>query len=215
MTALLVMRGCSKNRWLDWMWAGLIKKLFLQIRENLLLVPEKNFRQQHGEGRYFWQLAYMIFCLVLSMPINAYITYVGYEQGFIGAGPNWFAALGPQAKVFVAIVSTVIGLGVGIALFWFIAFIVHLAIKRLGGTEGFESTMLVFVTSNTGNFIFSRIPLVGMAFSLLALYNCVQGMKQVHGISTARAVAAVVVLPIALLGLFLVFFGGLVLSRAI
>ena len=94
----------------------------------------------------------------------------------------------------------------------------HLFVRAFGGRKGYANTIKAFAYGYTPAFLFGWLPFVGMLFSIWALILSIIGIRQLHEISTGRAVGAVLLSIVALvvigvlIGLFVVLF--VVLSAA-
>jgi hypothetical protein len=74
----------------------------------------------------------------------------------------------------------------------------HLFIRAFGGRKGYENTIKAFAYGNTPVLLFGWIPFVGGLFSVWALVLDIIGVRQLHEISTGRAVGAVLLSMVAL-----------------
>jgi hypothetical protein len=88
----------------------------------------------------------------------------------------------------------------------------HLFVRAFGGRKGYGNTIKAFAYGNTPLFLFGWIPFVGMLLWIWALVLNIIGIRQLHEISTGRAVGAVLLGIVALIiigvliGLFVVLF---------
>jgi len=88
----------------------------------------------------------------------------------------------------------------------------HLFVRAFGGRKGYANTIKAFVYGDTPFLLFGWIPFVGMLFWIWALVLNIIGIRQLHEISTGRAVGAVLLSIVALviigvlIGLFVVLF---------
>jgi len=88
----------------------------------------------------------------------------------------------------------------------------HLFVRAFGGRKGYGNTIKAFAYGNTPLFLFGWIPFVGTLFSIWALVLNIIGIRQLHGISTGRAIGAVLlsivalIIIVALIVLFVVLF---------
>jgi len=78
----------------------------------------------------------------------------------------------------------------------------HLFVWAFGGKKGYGNTIKAFAYGNTPVFLFGWLPFVGMLFSIWALVLNIIGIRQLHEISTGRAVGAVL-LSIVTLGVII------------
>lgn len=67
----------------------------------------------------------------------------------------------------------------------------HLFVRAFGGRKGYTNTIKAFAYGNTPLFLFGWIPFVGALFSIWALVLDIIGIRQMHEISTGRAIGAV------------------------
>lgn len=74
----------------------------------------------------------------------------------------------------------------------------HLFVRAFGGRKGYETTIKAFAYGNTPLFLFGWIPFVGGLFSIWALVLDIIGIRQLHEISTGRAIGAVLLSMVAL-----------------
>jgi len=88
----------------------------------------------------------------------------------------------------------------------------HLFVRAFGGRKGYGNTIKAFAYGNTPLLLFGWIPFVGMLFPIWALVLNVIGVRQLHEISTGRAIGAVLLGIVALvfiavlIALFVVLF---------
>jgi hypothetical protein len=75
----------------------------------------------------------------------------------------------------------------------------HLFVRAFGGRKGYGNTIKAFAYGNTPIFLFGWIPFVGGLFSIWALVLDIIGIRQLHGISTGRAIGAVLLSILALI----------------
>lgn len=74
----------------------------------------------------------------------------------------------------------------------------HLFVRTFGGRKGYGNTIKAFAYGETPLLLFGWIPLVGMLFWIWALVLDIIGIKQLHEISTGRAVGAVLLSVVSL-----------------
>lgn len=75
----------------------------------------------------------------------------------------------------------------------------HLFARAFGGRKGYGNTIKAFAYGNTPLLLFGWIPFVGMLFPIWALVLNVIGIRQLHEISTGRAVGTVLLGIVALM----------------
>ncbi|NVO67170.1 YIP1 family protein [Methanofollis tationis] len=159
--------------------------------KGFFLEPVETFRQsKNDEPRavftYFGAL--LLFYAVISSLVRA----------VFGTG----GAVGIVADL----IMTVIGGFVGMLVF---AAWVHLWVYVVGGREGIMQTVNALFYGSTPGLLLGWIPFVGIIFSLWSLVLYVLGIRDLQGISTARAVIGVaiaVVIPLVLIALLAAYF---------
>jgi len=113
---------------------------------------------------------------------------------------------------FDPVIFALLAVGGAFASLFISGSLTHLFVRAFGGRKGYGNTMKAFAYGNTPLFLFGWIPFVGMLFPLWALVLNVIGIRQLHEISTGRAVGAVLlgivalVIIAVLIALFVVVF---------
>ncbi|MBT8508603.1 hypothetical protein AZH53_09320 [Methanomicrobiaceae archaeon CYW5] len=130
---------------------------------------------------------YLVVLLVIFAVLQALFTSV-----FIGA----MAFPGMTVAVF-ALLGIVFGIVGGLLGFVIGGVILHLFVLIVGGRMGLSATLKAVIYAATPGLLFGWIPFVGFIASLWALVLEVLAIRELHEISTARAVFAVVI-PFAL-----------------
>jgi hypothetical protein len=74
----------------------------------------------------------------------------------------------------------------------------HLFVRAFGGRKGYRNTIKAFAYGDTPLLLFGWIPFVGMLFPLWAWVLNIIGIRQLHEISTGRAIGAVLLGIVAL-----------------
>ena len=88
----------------------------------------------------------------------------------------------------------------------------HLFVRAFGGRKGYGNTIKAFAYGDTPLLLFGWIPFVGMLFPIWAWVLNIIGIRQLHEISTGRAIGAVLlsivtlVIIVVLIVLFAVLF---------
>lgn len=100
---------------------------------------------------------------------------------------------------------------IGLYLVFILGGLLHAFVLLAGGEEGIFQTIKVLMYAATPVFLIGWIPVVGIIGFLWSLFITVHGLKECAGLSYLRSIMVVVV-PIALLVLFLVLLLGLIAS---
>jgi len=74
----------------------------------------------------------------------------------------------------------------------------HLFVRAFGGRKGYGNTIKAFAYGDTPLLLFGWIPFVGMLFPIWAWVLNIIGIRQLHEISTGRAIGAVLLSMVAL-----------------
>ena len=87
----------------------------------------------------------------------------------------------------------------------------HLFVRAFGGRKGYGNTIKAFAYGNTPVLLFGWIPFVGMLFPVWALVLNIIGIRQLHEISTGRAIGAVLlgIVAIVIIAVLIGVFVGL------
>jgi hypothetical protein len=173
--------------WEDQDNLGLMDGL-LQTLKSSLFTPQEFFSKLPIEGGFVTPLLYALIVQTLGMLVS-YAWAFSLDHSLLGAtklSSFWIILLGVLVPMFVflhVIVS---------------AFVLHISLFLVAAAKReFETTFRV-VCYSSGPDLFSAVPVVGGAVALVwHTYLIVIGLREVHGITTARAFAAVV-LPLVL-----------------
>jgi len=85
----------------------------------------------------------------------------------------------------------------------------HLWVYLFGGRKGYRETLKALAFGETPALLLGWIPLVGILAGIWSLVLSVLGVRELHGITTGRALGAViiaVIIPLLLLVLLASFF---------
>lgn len=128
---------------------------------------------------------YLVVLLVIFAVLQALITSV-----FFGAMSMTFPGMNVAILALLSIVFGIIG---GLLGFVIGGVIQHLFVLIVGGRMGLSATLKAVIYSATPALLFGWVPFVGFVASLWSLVLEVLAIRELHEISTARAVFAVVI----------------------
>ena len=177
---------------------------FVQTAREVLFNPVGFFRGISRQGDYLNPLVFAIICALLSAVIGAVLQLVINLIAGNGVG-----------TAFASFVGTLIFLPIGTAIGLFIAAaIYHLFVLLLirPSHAGYEATFRVVAYAAVLQLFtwLGAIPILGVLVLLAVLvYNVVLsviGMREMHGTTTGRAVA-VVLLPVVIVGILVALIG--------
>lgn len=178
--------------------------------QEVLFNPSEYFKQMPTEGGYRDPTIFALKNITIYSVLSALISYVGFKFLSIGMGlgSNLSGATSGLAEVFV-IVGVIAGIIGGIVGVYLGSAIVHVFLYLLGGKGDYESTFRV-ASSVTATTLFSWIPFVNIIAGIYALFLQVIGFSEVHEISKARSLFAIllpILIVVAIVGvMFMLFF---------
>lgn len=173
---------------------GLIEEL-IRAGRDVALRPQSFFTNMPAKGDFVQPLLFSlaIFLVVLGYNLALVASGLPYPGGHESGGRSVTDAL---QKVPMLGALWVLGLLIG-------SFILHCSFKLLKGTGGYEATFRIFAYSSIANLL-TIIPSVGQYISTIcALVLIMLGGKLVHGLSSARAVAAPILPAFLLWGIIM------------
>ncbi len=147
---------------------GKILKKYYEMGIKIILKPVDFFKAMPVTGGYKDPL---IFALITALIMGLGLTIITLGVGFLAI---IFAPVAVCISIFLA------------------ALLLLLCGKIVGGTGTYEGTMRVVSYSNVVNII-GWIPIVSIIGSIYGLVLTVLGMKEIHKLSTAKAILAVVI----------------------
>lgn len=176
---------------------------FLETQKSLLLKPDRFFVRMPASGGYGRPLLFAWIGWALASFVTA-ITYGLLMGGIFAIMPMPEGEAAPVGQVILGVtLGSVAAALMGIVPFLFLwTLALHLTSKMFGGEGSFEATFRAYAYSS-GVMALGVIPLVGLsAAQIYWVILQILAVKHVHRLSTARAVAAVLVLPMICCGLY-------------
>jgi hypothetical protein len=146
---------------------GMFKQYF-ETGKNIIMKPVDFFKTMPVTGGYKDPL---IFALITSVIMGLGLTIITLGVGFLAI---IFAPIAVAISVFLA------------------ALLLLVCAKMVGGTGTYEATMRVASYANIVNVI-GWIPIVSIIGSIYGLVLTVLGMREIHKLTTAKAVIAVLI----------------------
>jgi len=182
--------------------AGIVEKI-----KGFLFSPSETF-DASKEDTLGDAFKYFIILLLISALLSAVIAVVASSlfAGFFGRMlPGFMSALlalaGAGAAVaFIAVFIYMLiagAIGVLIGGLW-----LHIWVYLVGGRKGLTQTFKALMYGATPSLLLGWIPAIGFLASIWALIVEIIGIRQLHEISTGRAVAAVIlaiIIPLVVL----------------
>jgi hypothetical protein len=146
---------------------GMFKQYF-ETGKNIIMKPVDFFKTMPVTGGYKDPL---IFALITSVIMGLGLTIITLGVGFLAI---IFAPIAVAISVFLA------------------ALLLLMCAKMVGGTGTYEATMRVASYANIVNII-GWIPIVSIIGSIYGLVLMVLGMREIHKLTTAKAIIAVLI----------------------
>ena len=184
--------------------------------KGFLGAPAGTFNNVQAEGlgtavKYFtiWVVVFAVLRIVMFYTVEGQVFQALWE--FLGVSA---ATLYP----FHPVVFALLVVGGAFASLFISGSLTHLFVWAFGGRKGYGNTMKAFAYGETPVFLFGWIPFVGMLFWIWALVLNVIGIRQLHEISTGRAVGAVLlgIVVLVIIGVVIgVLVGLLAVLRAV
>lgn len=190
------------------------KLTLIEKTKGFILNPNETFRKIKGEdvgdGLIYllvWLLIYGALSVIVSViildtssssslyssPIFGYSSFFsGYPSSISGSTTN-IGFVGGLSFVLVIVFGFV---GVFLSGLW-----IHLWVYVFGGRKGIPQTIKTVIYGQTPSWLFGWIPFVNFFIWIWTLYLYVVGIRELHEISTGKAVAAIIVaiiIPIAI-----------------
>ena len=181
---------------------------YLELIKGFFLSPVETF-QKVKDTRYsdtlVYFLALVVINTVLTIPVML-LTFPSVGTVFVGIfqqlGFGTLTAFGNVLFAVMMIIGSLVCLFIGAA--W-----VHLWVYLFGGRKGYRETLKALAFGDTPALLLGWIPLVGILAGIWSLVLSVLGVRELHGITTGRALGAViiaVIIPLLLLVLLASFF---------
>jgi len=157
-------------------------------------------------------LKYFVIILAIYAVLSAIIAALAISMlsgmlGMFGVPAMPFgAAMGPALAVSVFVVLLVGGIvGIFIGGVW-----LHLWVYLMGGRNGIEQTIKAVIHGDTPSLILGWIPIINVIAGIWALIVGIIGVRQLHGLSTSKAILAVILaifIPAVIIGILFVALG--------
>ena len=177
--------------------------------KGFLGAPSNTFNNVEAEAlgsalKYFtiWVVIYTILRTIIFYTLERRVFQAFWDLLGLSDAPLYLYHFDPVIFALLAVLGAFAGLFISGS--W-----THLLVRAFGGRKGYRNTIKAFAYGYTPAFLFGWLPFVGMLFSIWALILNIIGIRQLHEISTGRAIGAVLV-GIAALTIIAVLIGVLV-----
>ncbi|MBA2713603.1 MAG: YIP1 family protein [Rubrobacteraceae bacterium] len=186
----------------------------LKTTQDVLLSPRRFFDGLAPDGPLREPVLYYLICLAISTICNLIVFLVSFAvpmASIVATGP-------PEVRpLVIGLLAGLLGFVVLFPLLPVVFFFVFVLIQHglvllmaWRDQRGLPATLRVFCYSLGAPITVSWIPLVGLVAGFYSYYLGITGLKRVHGISTLRALIAVLIIPVlwlvlAAVGIFYAF----------
>jgi hypothetical protein len=179
--------------------------------KGFLFSPSETFDASRGDTlgdafKYFIVILAIYAVLVAIIVAVAFSLFAGMFGTFGVPAMPLGAAAGPLVAVAFFVAAVVGGIiGVFISGLW-----LHIWVYLVGGRNGLEQTIKAVMYGETPSLILGWMPIINLIAGIWALIVGIIGVRQLHGISTGKAVLAVIlaiVIPAVIIGLLIAAFG--------
>lgn len=173
--------------------------------KGFLTNPVEGFRQseEDGPGAVF---PYFAVLLVLYAVFSSLLAVATIETSAV-AGMMTGGSSGPVAVFFITVAAGFFGILVFGA--W-----LHLWVYLFGGRRGIWQSLKALMYGNTPSLLFGWIPFIGFVFTLWSLVLGILGIRELHKISSLRAILAVALAVMIPLILLLILISYLMIASA-
>ena len=180
---------------------------YLELIKGFFLLPVETFRTvkdtDYRDTLVYFLILVLIYT-VLSVPImlvSLSLMWSVFNGMFGRLGIGTLTGFGIVSIAVVMIIAALVFLFIGAA--W-----LHLWVYLLGGRKGYRETLKALAFGDTPALLLGWIPLVGFLAGIWSLVLSILGIRELHGISTARALGAVIIavaIPLLILVLLALF----------
>jgi hypothetical protein len=192
---------------------------FIEKVKGFLMEPSKTFdalkEEPIEEAVKYYAVIAVIYSALLALMLAFAGNLVGNMMGFGNLGMMMGAGTGIGAAItffVVFMISAIVGAFIGGAM-------LHIFVYIVGGRRGIAQTIKAGMYGSTPSLLFGWIPVINFIAIIWALVAETIGIRQLHELTTRKAILAVVILPIiiaiiltivlaAVIAVFMVSTGG-------
>jgi len=174
---------------------------FLEKTKGFLIRPTATFKKVKEEPvgsalKYFviWLLIYAILSAIIFVSIGNMLGAFSPLQSL--------STLGLGAGEILALWLFIIILVGGLVGIFISAGIIHIGVLIVGGKQGYHQTLKALAYGNTPTYVLGWIPIVMFITAIWALILEILGIRELHEMSTGKAVLAVLI-PLIIFGVIL------------
>ncbi len=181
---------------------------FLEKVKGLLLEPSKTFDslkdETLGEAIKYYAIIAAVYSALFALIFAFAGSLFGSMMGYRNLGTMMGAGVGIGAAVFFFVMFMILA----IAGAFIGGAILHIFVYIVGGRKGIVQTIKAGMYGSTPSLLLGWIPLVGMIAAIWSLIVEIIGVRQLHELTTGRAILAVFI-PIILVIILVVILAAL------
>jgi hypothetical protein len=180
---------------------------YFELIKGFVFSPVETFRKVKDtdySGTLMYFLVLVLINTALSVPIML-VSLSSMWTVFNGIF-TWFSVR--TLTGFGIVVFAVLMIIIALVLLFIGAAWLHLWVYLFGGRKGYRETFKALAFGETPALLLGWIPLVGILAGIWSLVLSILGVRELHGISTTRALGAVilaVIIPLIILVLLALF----------
>jgi hypothetical protein len=169
---------------------------FFEKVKGFLLEPSKTFDATKGENldeaiKYYAVIA-AIYSVLFAVLLAFMLTFVGTLFGSMMGGRNLGMLMGAGAGG-VAIIFFVLFTIFAIIWAFIGGAILHIFVYVVGGRKGIAQTIKAVMYGSTPGLVLGWIPIIGFIAAIWSLVVEIVGIRQLHELTTGKAVLAVLI----------------------
>ena len=180
---------------------------YLELIKGFVLSPAETFRKVKDTD-YNDTLMYFLVLVLINTALSVLIMLVSLSSMWtVFNGMFERLGIGTMSGSGIVIIA-VLMIIVALVLLFIGAAWLHLWVYLFGGRKGYRETLKALAFGETPALLLGWIPLVGFLAGIWSLVLSILGVRELHGISTARALGAVilaVLIPLLILVLLALF----------
>ncbi len=180
---------------------------YLELIKGFVLSPVETFRNVKDTD-YNDTLMYFLVLVLINTALSVLIMLVSLSSMWtVFNGMFERLGIGTMSGSGIVIIA-VLMIIVALVLLFIGAAWLHLWVYLFGGRKGYRETLKALAFGETPALLLGWIPLVGFLAGIWSLVLSILGVRELHGISTARALGAVilaVLIPLLILVLLALF----------
>ena len=165
--------------------------MVLSIGERIkgfLFSPSKTFDNSEedtlGDAFKYFAVLLAIYAVLFSIMVLAAFPAMSWMVG------PWAAMLGLTAGPLLAVAMLVLSLISGIIAVFIMGLWMHIWVYIVGGRKGVKQTIKALMYGATPSYLLGWIPFIGIIAGIWALIVEIIGIRQLHELSTGKAVLA-------------------------